>query len=616
MVVDQPRDRSGRWVEMLGGVDAPTASPLPPTLEAEPPAEASVTRVDDAYARFARLTRGEPDPPVDKELAVLSPREREEIEAARRVALNPASTRITDSSQETRIVATSLAQAWGINRTEMDTIIGEYRHTPNLESGVLFDYVEPMEAQMRVRALAEEPPFSVSTRGTVLEETLADVGSGKLRLTREELDGLTNLRDHAYHSWASANENDLGMGEEWVSAAVNRRCEVCQQFISTRDSHGKLKGLATITPQGEQNIDPRFTYCTGYVGNNFGTKIKYSPTTRAAALLDDDDLIGPVEQVDDIPSPKLSTLTRDGYSAEFIEDAYMGDDELRAGIIGAHITGTGLFGRRKIVQLPDDLREAVIEAPPGNTGNGPSTAVMVLAARLEPQLTDQEVARMISRGDISTLTGLLRTRRTRDAAIRAITTRPTSVTADAALAPDTLGTEAVSKMAASPNPDVRALAAASPDLSEHDAVTLAHDPNPAVRRALVMPHPSPRWATLAAKRGRAVPPARNTAIGRHPIVVETLINDPNETIATSVFESLRYPGQGYTSAQPEHDIDPTTIMPRDKRAAFTTAQKHAIGKIRDPRRITALKRHVLNNSDAYNTYHPDVARFLAYPTPN
>lgn len=615
-MVDQPRDRSGRWVEMLAGVDAPTASPLPPTLEAEPPADASVTRVDDTYARFTRLTRGEPDPPVDKELAVLSPREREEIEAARLVALNPASTRITDSSQETRIVATSLAQAWGINHTEMDTIVGEYRHAPNPESGALFDYVEPMEAQMRVRALAEEPPFSMSTRGTALEETLTDVGSGKLRLTREELDGLTGLRDHAYQSWASANENDLGVGEEWVSAAVNRRCEVCQQFISTRDSHGTLTKLATITHDGHDNVDPRFTYCTGYVGNDFGTAIRHSPAARLSDLLDDDDLIGPVKRIDDIPAPKLSTLIRVGYSAEFIEDAYMGEQQLRAGIIGAHITGTGLFGRRKIVQLPDDLREAVIEAPPGDVGYTPPTVMMVLAARLEPKLTDQEVARMITRGDTSTLLALLQTRRTRDAAIRAITTRPTSVTADAALTPNILGADVVSKMAASPNPDVRALAAASADLPEHDAVTLAHDPNPAVRRALVVPHPGPQWAAIAAKRGRAVPPARNTAVGRHPVVVETLINDPDGTIATSVFESLRYPGDGYTSAQPEHDIDPTTIMPRDKRAAFTTAQKHAIGKIRDPRRITALKRHVLNNSDPYNTYHPDVARFLAYPTPN
>jgi hypothetical protein len=598
--------------------------------------------LDAVYNKYSTLVKIDPD----ESLKGLSEQEKKVVLAARQKLASHEET-YDSFSPEFKFASVSLMRAWGFEEKESRELLTSFDYSTIQKQSNYYEYVSSVDATYEIRNMIGSPAYSAYTQEKEITELIEQVQSNKIMLTRHELDSLIHLRDHAYEVFLEKKsvEERNRMELDWVSATVDRHCELCGKFISTRDSHGSFNSSSERPLDGSKPArSPNENYgCQQHIGHHeladMQIRILNKPEilkrrsyntevfpTAITNITSSEDFVEPIsEDLLQLPKTKprediidLGSAGGDKkndentkYSLEYLEDIYASYPHMRSNIVAIFIEKNSLLGRNKKIVLPKNIREAFIEAPDVSSssyGVGINPVVANLAAKIEPPLNDQEIKRLIDRGDLNVLNTLLKTKRTREMAVNIISDYPSQALRALSLSEKGLDPEILENMSTSGNPRIRAYAAGSPDLNEETIYRLAEDPDPMVRRALVIPHVDNIVAgeTLSPYRGYY------SALHRYPELGDILINDPDPKIAFIVFENQRYHSGEYratTNVKYFGEWGSSYTSTEN----FSTRQKYLISKITSRERFNELKKHIINPGKyPYETEDPDVARFLAH----
>jgi hypothetical protein len=654
-----------------GQVGFQTASPVhpevPANMDIESPlvddveSEESFDHLDEIYEKYKTIEPSSTSEySLDDSVGLSLEEQVAVLEARERLASLP-----TEFSPDATRVANKMKRIWGLSDDQSKEAFANIENSGVKEKNY-YGYLEPEEASRLVQKLIEEGPFygKIDEGGQSLLDRISE---GEILLSEADVNELEKFRDEAYniHARDTSLDRIQPLDTEWISSAVQRKCELCGQFISTRDSHGSFSKRSAMLNSynrfsGGVNWDPPpSSFCSGGrsgVVTDINTKmirassvldapktisesILYSGgkryKTRHITPISENDLLFSSDEAEWDGSLSILEVNKSklpDYSPELLEDAYMtGGDGIRDKIIALYADKKGIGGRKTVFTIPKNIREAIVEAPPFTASVSrlyhPSSenrniepinkTMLVLASKIEPPFSDGEIKRMITQGDEGIVNALLSNKRTHSIAAHIVSNYPSDSVRKLALLKGRLSPEILSNMASSGSSAVRSYAASSPDLSEDDAIRLAEDPEVEVRRALIIPV-SDRNEDVAAmaKTGN---PERRRYIGadwthgtyggdsylRRNVdkVGPILINDPDPEVAVLAFSSLRY------EVNYDYEFGRSTRL---KDAGITNKQKYLLSKVKSRTRFNELKKHVLSLEEAYPSTHPEVAKFLAY----
>ena len=546
---------------------------------------------------------------------------------------------------DTKIAAEKIIDIWGLSPTESTLIFDTFDISIVPKTSDFYEYALPNEASETVQNLFSFTKHKYFSHK--LEDLVESINKAHLTLTSFGLQCLIYFNRYIEDTLDSHYlSTRRSLSEEWIPYIVDRKCTLCESFISARDTHGFMindyftNKYEIDNPQGSLN-----SFCSHYSSENFNKVSSAISSSLRKEGKNPGERIRIVSMNDFIPLLDISVLElhdidekkvfSQDISLEALEDTYMASPILRNAIVSLFLqeTKNGINNNNAALEIPSQIREAILASPPIalsesilNSENPQyySSLMLILAAKINPCFTKTEIKHLIQVGDYSVLASLLAVRKTHDLALAAISNEPYEATKILAMKKNGMNEKDGGKLVNSANPKVRAISACWSGLNLESALKLASDPDEFVRKSLANPHLS-----------GPVDPLNLPVTLEYPLVARTLVNDPIFDVARMVFESVYSDPFSNGRAANSYSQAENSILNSSKNTSntnkensfklennkteenneihgFSFQQKDLIAHIKTRKRLNELKKHVIANPKQYPLKDIDVLKFLTH----